>query len=150
VAAASQGRVLLFEQAIGLVNRWLRVAWSRANCPRPFLLVTSLHGGSASVIITREAAATDVPAERPVAVFYLEDRMSALRASAASRLVCVEDVATLLSASPRTVRRLDAAGKLPRGIKLGGLKRWREDELLAWIAAGCPDRLQWSWKPATI
>ncbi|REJ85928.1 MAG: DNA-binding protein [Planctomycetota bacterium] len=64
----------------------------------------------------------------------------------ASRLVSIESVAELLAASPRTVRRLDAAGKLPEGIKLGGLKRWREDELLDWIAAGCPPRHHWSWK----
>ena len=66
---------------------------------------------------------------------------------AASRMVSVEDVAELLSASERTVRRLDSAGKLPRGIKVGGLKRWRLDELAAWIAAGCPPRDRWTWEP---
>jgi len=83
-----------------------------------------------------------------VAFFRLEDAMTAI-ATAGSRLISIEHVAELLSASPRTIRRLDAAGKLPQGIKLGGLKRWREDELRAWIAAGCPERGCWAWKAST-
>ena len=65
---------------------------------------------------------------------------------AVSNLVSIERVAAMLSASRRTVRRLDSAGKLPRGIRLGGLKRWRADELKDWIAAGCPPRKEWSWR----
>ncbi|MEX0702456.1 MAG: helix-turn-helix domain-containing protein [Planctomycetales bacterium] len=62
-----------------------------------------------------------------------------------SPLLTAREVAQLLRLSDRTVRRLDSAGRLPRGLRIGGSKRWRRDELLAWIAAGCPRRSDWSW-----
>jgi predicted DNA-binding transcriptional regulator AlpA len=48
-----------------------------------------------------------------------------------------------LGLSDRTVRRLDAAGKIPRALRVGGSKRWRLDEIRDWLAAGCPDRARW-------
>jgi predicted DNA-binding transcriptional regulator AlpA len=56
-----------------------------------------------------------------------------------------EQVAEVLGGcSASHVDRLDRAGKLgPRPIKLGGCVRWRADELEAWIAAGCPGRVDW-------
>jgi predicted DNA-binding transcriptional regulator AlpA len=48
-----------------------------------------------------------------------------------------------LGLSDRTVRRLDAAGKIPRAVWIGGSKKWRVDEIRAWVAAGCPDRARW-------
>ncbi|MEX0701311.1 MAG: helix-turn-helix domain-containing protein [Planctomycetales bacterium] len=62
-----------------------------------------------------------------------------------SPLLTAPEVARLLRLSDRTVRRLDSAGRLPRGLRIGGSKRWRRDELLAWIAAGCPRRTEWTW-----
>ena len=61
----------------------------------------------------------------------------------ASSLISADELANLLSASTRTIRRLDSAGKLPEGIKLGGLKRWRRKEIAEWIEAGCPHRSDW-------
>jgi excisionase family DNA binding protein len=61
----------------------------------------------------------------------------------ASRLISIDELAVLLSASVRTVRRWDAAGRLPRSIKLGGVRRYRLHEVAAWIEAGCPDRKRW-------
>ena len=55
-----------------------------------------------------------------------------------SALLDVEQVAALLHCSPRTVYRLADAGKMPRPLKLGALVRWRRDQVLAWINAGCP------------
>ena len=36
-----------------------------------------------------------------------------------------------------------AAGRVPMPIRLGGRVLWRRDELVAWVAAGCPARHQW-------
>ena len=52
-------------------------------------------------------------------------------------------VARMLDSGLRTVRTMDAAGKLPTPIRLGGKVLWSIDELKAWIAAGCPDRATW-------
>jgi predicted DNA-binding transcriptional regulator AlpA len=38
---------------------------------------------------------------------------------------------------------LRAAGKLPPSVKLGRAVRWRRDEIIAWINAGCPDAKVW-------
>jgi predicted DNA-binding transcriptional regulator AlpA len=55
----------------------------------------------------------------------------------------IGDLARTLTVSPRTVRRLDASGRLPRAVWLGGSKLWRADEVREWVAAGCPDRARW-------
>ena len=57
---------------------------------------------------------------------------------APAALLDVQAVAALLRCSPRTVYRLADSGKLPRPLKLGALVRWRRDEVLQWIADGCP------------
>lgn len=48
-----------------------------------------------------------------------------------------------LGVSVRHIRRLNAAGKLPRPVRLGRLVRWAADEIRDWLAAGCPDRQSW-------
>ncbi len=40
-------------------------------------------------------------------------------------------------ASARHVYRMAEEGLMPWGVKLGALRRWRRDELDAWIAGGC-------------
>ncbi len=57
--------------------------------------------------------------------------------SSESALLGVRDVAALLSVSPRTVRRLADAGKMPRPKRLGSLVRWNRAELDDWLAGGC-------------
>lgn len=52
----------------------------------------------------------------------------------------VQEVAAMLTCSARHVRRLADAGLMPRPIKLGNLVRWRRQEMLDWIDAGCPAR----------
>ena len=52
-------------------------------------------------------------------------------------------LATLLQISLRHLRRLDAAGKLPRPVKLGRAVRWPVSEIRTWLDAGCPDRETW-------
>lgn len=56
----------------------------------------------------------------------------------AAELIDVRGVAALLDCSPRHVYRLADAGRMPRPLKLGALVRWRRQELLEWLSAGCP------------
>jgi excisionase family DNA binding protein len=55
------------------------------------------------------------------------------------------ELADLLGISARTVWRLDASGKLPKAVRIGGAKRWRRVEIEAFVNAGCPPRDQWNW-----
>ena len=54
-----------------------------------------------------------------------------------------KSLAALLQVSERHLRRLDAAGELPRPVKLGRAVRWPVSEFRAWLDAGCPDRETW-------
>ncbi len=51
----------------------------------------------------------------------------------------------MLAVSKPTAYRMLSAGKLgPRPLRLTGkIIRWRESEIEAWIAAGCPNRATW-------
>ena len=58
-------------------------------------------------------------------------------------LIDIKSLATMLGRSSRSIYRDDAAGRMPRPIKLGGSKKWRQAEIREWIAAGCPNRQKW-------
>jgi predicted DNA-binding transcriptional regulator AlpA len=53
-------------------------------------------------------------------------------------LLNIAEVAKLLQVSVRTVNRLDSGGWMPKAIRILGCKRFRRNEIVAWIAAGCP------------
>lgn len=54
------------------------------------------------------------------------------------------DVAKLLGISERHLWSMHSTGRLgPRPIALGRAKRWRVDEIRAWLAAGAPSRDKW-------
>lgn len=57
--------------------------------------------------------------------------------------VSARQLAGMLDLSVRTIRTMDAAGKLPRGVRIGRSVRWPVDELRDWLDAGCPDRASW-------
>ncbi len=57
-------------------------------------------------------------------------------------------LAKLLCAGIRTVRTWDAAGKLPKPIRIGGRVVWRVVEIREWLAAGAPDRAAWEARRA--
>lgn len=59
-------------------------------------------------------------------------------ASPADRLLPVHEVARLCGLSPRSVWRHSDSGTMPRPLQVGGSRRWRESDLRAWLAAGCP------------
>jgi predicted DNA-binding transcriptional regulator AlpA len=58
-------------------------------------------------------------------------------------LMTAPQAAALLGRSLRTWRVWDAAGKIPRAIRIGRSTFWRPEELKAWVAARCPDRETW-------
>lgn len=61
------------------------------------------------------------------------------RSAVSAELLGIRDVCALLGGcSARSVYRLADAGKMPFGIKLNGMRRWRRAELVAWLDAGCP------------
>lgn len=60
-------------------------------------------------------------------------------------LVDARRAAALIGVGLRTLRTMDAAGKMPAPVRLShGCVRWRLAELLDWAEAGCPDRETWS------
>lgn len=52
-------------------------------------------------------------------------------------LLTAYQVAKALNISMRTLWRLKSAGKLPEAIRVGNSVRWRNDDLVEWIADGC-------------
>jgi predicted DNA-binding transcriptional regulator AlpA len=58
-------------------------------------------------------------------------------------LLSIREVTSLLGRSPRSLARDEKTGKLPAPVRLGTAKRWRREELIAWVRAGCPSRAIW-------
>ena len=54
--------------------------------------------------------------------------------SSPQRMIDVREVATILSVSTRTVRRLASNGTLPQPIRFGRNVRWRLTDIDMWIA----------------
>jgi excisionase family DNA binding protein len=54
------------------------------------------------------------------------------------QLLTAAQIAQLMAVSERTVWRLVSSGKLMPPIKIGGVTRWRQSDILSWVAAGCP------------
>ena len=44
--------------------------------------------------------------------------------------ITIRDVADALKVHPRTVTRLAARGLLPQGVKIGGVRRWRQRDVV--------------------
>jgi len=57
--------------------------------------------------------------------------------------VRARELAEMLNVSLRQIWRLNASGKLPRPIRLGGSVRWDREEVQRWFEASCPDRRSW-------
>ena len=56
----------------------------------------------------------------------------------APKLITIDELASMLGMSKRTVWRLLSAGQIPEPIRLGGCTRWRLDLVRQWIDSGCP------------
>jgi excisionase family DNA binding protein len=57
-------------------------------------------------------------------------------------LIDIRGVARLLGCSARHFEDLVAEGKAPAPIRLGRLRKWRPEQILRWIEAGCPARTE--------
>lgn len=58
--------------------------------------------------------------------------------------VSARQLGAMLGLSVRNIRALDASGKLPKPVRIGGRSvRWPVDEIRDWLAAGAPDRATW-------
>lgn len=60
-----------------------------------------------------------------------------------SLLVSARQAAGMCGKSLRTWRTWDAAGRIPRPVRIGRSTLWGLEELREWVAAGCPPRDQW-------
>ena len=58
-------------------------------------------------------------------------------------LVTARQAALMCGKALRTWRSWDAAGRIPRPVRIGRSTLWRVDELRGWVAAGCPRRDEW-------
>jgi hypothetical protein len=58
-------------------------------------------------------------------------------------LVDAKAAAAMCSKSLRTWRTWDAAGWIPRPVRIGRSTLWRALELGRWVDAGCPRRIEW-------
>jgi predicted DNA-binding transcriptional regulator AlpA len=58
-------------------------------------------------------------------------------------LVTARRAASMCGKSLRTWRSWDAAGWIPRPIRIGHSVLWRAEELRLWVRAGCPRREEW-------
>ena len=59
------------------------------------------------------------------------------------QLINAKELAKMLSLSKRQIHRLNACGKIPRPVRIGGSVRWDREEILRWITASCPNREDW-------
>ncbi len=64
--------------------------------------------------------------------------------------ISARELARLLDVSLRQVWRLNSTGKLPKPVRLGGSVKWRRDEIVAFVEAGCPDRQTWEAMRETL
>jgi prophage regulatory protein len=56
------------------------------------------------------------------------------------QLLTAKELGARLSLSKRQVFRLNACGKLPKPIRIGGSVRWAESAIAEWLKCGAPDR----------
>src|SRR5262249_21481078 len=80
---------------------------------------------------------SSVPHTSPVRELDLSQAKSELL------LVNARTAAAMCGKSLRTWRTWDAAGWVPRPVRIGRSTLWRVDELREWVAAGCPHRSEW-------
>jgi predicted DNA-binding transcriptional regulator AlpA len=73
----------------------------------------------------------------------LTDETAAASTSIAPLLLRAAEAAALCNMSLRSWRARDATGHIPRPVRIGRSTFWRPEELKAWVAAGCPDRVTW-------
>ena len=64
--------------------------------------------------------------------------------------VDVQQMTRMLALGTRTLRRLDASGKIPAGFKVGARKLWRVSDLERWVSWGFPNRAEFEARTSTM
>lgn len=90
-----------------------------------------------------DASTTTPPVDPPRRGRPKAERTRAPLAALEPLAVGIDEAAAMLGIGRTLLHELDAAGKLPAPLKLGGRIVWRVAELRAWMAAGAPDRERW-------
>ena len=54
-----------------------------------------------------------------------------------------DELAAVLRVATKTIRRMDQSGRLPRAVRISGRKRWRRNEIAAWLESNAPPRREW-------
>jgi predicted DNA-binding transcriptional regulator AlpA len=73
--------------------------------------------------------------------------LTEIRDTLLAPLITAKETAALYSMSVPSLRRHDSAGLIPRPVRIRGIVRWRLDEVLGHIRAGCPERDTWEKLP---
>ena len=58
----------------------------------------------------------------------------------------VKQTAGLIGVSESTFWKMHSQGLVPLPLRFGRVRRWRREEIAAWIKAGCPHRDQWQYR----
>ena len=68
--------------------------------------------------------------------------------SPTDRLLTAKSLGQVLALSKRQIFRLNACGKIPSPIRIGGAVRWSAHEISAWLSVGAPERKLWEARKA--
>ncbi len=112
------------------------------HATEPEVVPTTCHGQRGN----RRAVASEPRKSSPTVEDSAEqeaDPMPVKTLLPAPLAVDAKQLATMLGLSLRTVRAMDAAGKLPRPVRLGHAVRWPLRIIEDWLQAGAPDRKTW-------
>ena len=102
----------------------------RATQARLFARLAGVHAEAAQ--ICRELAEVQLDVHRDRALMD-GVAVSAESAPAPGRLLTAHDVADRLRVDTKTIRRWRESGRLPPAIEMGGIVRWRAQDIDAWI-----------------
>ncbi len=59
-------------------------------------------------------------------------------------LLTASELAAMLGVNRSTIWTWHSGGKIPMPVQIGGITRWRKDEIQQWLDAGAPPREQWA------
>ncbi len=71
------------------------------------------------------------------------------RSGESSALINKIALAQMLSLSPRKIDGMVSAGRCPKPIAIGKLRRWKRVEINLWVDAGCPPVSVWQERKST-
>jgi predicted DNA-binding transcriptional regulator AlpA len=95
--------------------------------------------GSPALKIVRQSKPATPPARR-VERAEIPPKGNSLHVPLPSTMTDAE-IARDLRLSPKTIRRMNDAAKIPAPVTVGARSlRWVRQKIVDWLAAGCPDR----------